>query len=116
MTILFGIKNCDTIKKAKTWLTEKQIPFQFHDYRQDGIDQAWLHAAEKHLGWEVMLNKKGTTYRQLPEEDRVALDREKALALLLRQPAMIKRPILFVDNHYYCCFSDKQYNEILANE
>jgi Spx/MgsR family transcriptional regulator len=112
MTIMYGIKNCDTIKKAKTWLTQQHIPFQFHDYRQDGIDLAWLQEVEKHLGWEVMLNKKGTTYRQLPEEDKVDLNKDSALALLLKQPAMIKRPILFSQNHYYCGFSDKQYSEI----
>ncbi|MGS2721532.1 ArsC family reductase [Paraglaciecola aestuariivivens] len=112
MTTLYGIKNCDTIKKAKAWLSENNIDYQFHDYRQDGLDKSWLAQAEQALGWEQILNKRGTTYRQLSDEQKNNLNKEIALALLLEQPAMIKRPILIHNEHYYLGFKAAQYSEI----
>lgn len=112
MTFLYGIKNCDTIKKAKIWLTQQNIEFQFHDYRQDGLTLDWLKQTESHLGWELMLNKRGTTFRQLEEPRKEDLSKDKALALMLEFPALIKRPILFHKQDYYCGFNPKQYNEI----
>ncbi|KXI28790.1 ArsC family reductase [Paraglaciecola hydrolytica] len=114
MTYLYGIKNCDTIKKAKTWLTQQEIAFQFHDYRTDGITAEWLKETEKHLGWELMLNKKGTTFRQLSESQKQDLNQESALSLMLEFPAMIKRPILIHQQHYYCGFKAEQYHEIFS--
>jgi Spx/MgsR family transcriptional regulator len=114
MTYLYGIKNCDTIKKAKAWLGEKQLEFQFHDYRQDGLTLEWLIDAERHLGWEIMLNKKGTTFRQLSEEKKSNIDKLSALHLMLEFPAMIKRPILIHQQQYYCGFKAQQYQEIFA--
>ncbi|NDV93010.1 ArsC family reductase [Alteromonas sp. 345S023] len=111
-TTLYGIANCDTIKKAKKWLTEHDIPFTFHDYRKDGITAEFLDDAEKALGWEVMLNKRGTTYRQLTEEEKADITRDKALALLLTYPAMVKRPILNKDGEYHIGFKPAQYEEI----
>ncbi|MDP5031229.1 MAG: ArsC family reductase [Paraglaciecola sp.] len=112
MTSVYGIKNCDTIKKAIKWLNEHNIAFTFHDYRKDGLAMAWLENTEKQLSWEVMLNKKGTTFRQLSDQQKSNLDKQTALQLMLEQPAMIKRPILVHQQHYLCGFSAEQYQEI----
>lgn len=114
MIYLYGIKNCDTIKKAKAWLDEHQIEFQFHDYRQDGLTREWLENTERQLGWELMLNKKGTTFRQLSEEQKNNIDQLSALHLMLEFPAMIKRPILIQQQQYFCGFKPQQYQEIFA--
>ena len=111
-TTLYGIANCDTIKKAKKWLTENNIEFTFHDYRKDGITEDFLNQAEAALGWEVMLNKRGTTYRQLDESEKTDIDRNKALSLLLTYPAMIKRPILCHQGSFHIGFKPAQYEEI----
>jgi len=112
MTTLFGIKNCDTIKKARKWLEQQQIEFNFHDYRSDGLEQDWLQQAESQLGWEVLLNKRGTTYRQLDESQKQDMDKDKALALLMEYPAMIKRPVLQIGNSFYIGFKPEQYREL----
>ncbi|MCW8108799.1 ArsC family reductase [Alteromonas ponticola] len=112
MTTIFGIPNCDTIKKAKKWLNEHQIDYDFHDYRKDGVTIDWLNSVEPHLGWEVMLNKRGTTFRQLEEEDKQNMDKEKALLLLAKYPAMIKRPIVEHTGHYHIGFSPSQFKEV----
>lgn len=91
---MYGIHNCDTIKKARTWLGEHGVAFTFHDYRKDGLDRALLDELIDRAGWETLLNRAGTTFRKLPEEDCVDLDRERATALMLAQPGMIKRPVL----------------------
>ncbi|WP_339723235.1 ArsC family reductase [uncultured Paraglaciecola sp.] len=113
-TTLYGIKNCDTIKKARAWLTENNIDFNFHDYRQDGLDSNWLNQAEQALGWELMLNKRGTTFRQLSEEQKQGVDKTAALALMLEFPAMIKRPILIHNDHYFIGFKADQYAEVFS--
>lgn len=93
-TIIYGIPNCDTVKKARTWLTSAGVAFDFHDFRKDGLDagrlQSWIDA----LGWEVLLNRNGTTFRALPDTDKAGLDAPRAAALMLAQPAMIKRPVV----------------------
>lgn len=95
MTItMFGIKNCDTIKKARAWLDAQGVAYAFHDYKTAAIDAARLDDWIARVGWEVLLNRSGTTFRKLPEADRVDLDRAKAVALMLAQPSMIKRPVL----------------------
>ncbi len=114
MTILYGIKNCDTIKKAKTWLTQNDINFKFHDYRQDGLTEDWLQTAENVLGWEKMLNKRGTTFRQLTDQQKQGIDRESSLALMLEHPSMIKRPILVHQEQYHLAFKVEQYLEIFS--
>ena len=111
-TILYGIANCDTIKKAKKWLTDNNVSFSFHDYRKDGITEQFLIDAEAALGWEVMLNKRGTTFRQLNEEEKTDLCQEKVLALLKAYPAMIKRPILLHEGQYHIAFKPAQYENI----
>lgn len=114
MTTLYGIKNCDTIKKARAWLTAKNIEYTFHDYRQDGLDANWLTQAEQVLGWELMLNKRGTTFRQLTDEQKQGVDKSAALALMLEFPAMIKRPILIHNDNYFIGFKADQYAEVFA--
>jgi Spx/MgsR family transcriptional regulator len=114
MTKLYGIKNCDTIKKARKWLNNNAIDFQFHDYRVDGLDTTWLNTAESHLGWEALLNKRGTTFRQLSDEQKSHLNKNKALDLLANHPAMIKRPLLIHVGKYHLGFNESQYQEIFA--
>jgi arsenate reductase (glutaredoxin) len=92
--ILYGIPNCDTVKKARAWLDARGIAYAFHDYKKAGIDRARLEAWVGDLGWEAVLNRSGTTFRKLPEADRANLDAVKAIDLMLAQPSMIKRPIL----------------------
>ena len=111
MTTLYGIKNCDTIKKSRIWLSANNIDYTFHDYRQNGLDEQWLKAAEQALGWELMLNKRGTTFRQLTEEQKQGLDKNTALLLMLEYPAMIKRPILIYNNKYFIGFKAEQYTK-----
>lgn len=113
-TVLYGIPNCDTIKKAQKWLSDNDIAFTFHDYRKDGIDQDFLQRAEAELGWETMLNKRGTTYRQLDDAQKASIDKDKALALLEMHPAMVKRPILVHDNNFYIGFKPAQYEAIFC--
>jgi arsenate reductase len=91
---IYGIRNCDTMKKAMTWLTGHDIAYSFHDYKTAGIDRPRLEAWCGSLGWEVVLNRAGTTFRKLPEAEREGLNEKKAIALMLAQPSMIKRPVL----------------------
>ncbi len=91
---MYGIKNCDTIKKARAWLEAHKIDYAFHDYKAVGIDRARLATWCDELGWESVLNRAGTTFRKLPEADVRNLDKNKAIALMIAQPSMIKRPIL----------------------
>ncbi len=91
---LYGISNCDTVKKARLWLDQHGVAHVFHDYRKDGVDRPALERWVDEHGWETMLNRAGTTFRKLPEEARVGLDRDRAIALMLDQPSMIKRPVL----------------------
>jgi arsenate reductase len=91
---VYGIKNCDTIKKARTWLESRGIGYQFHDYKVAGIDEFRLRGWTAELGWEKVLNRAGTTFRKLPNADKEGLDENKAIALMLAQPSMIKRPVL----------------------
>jgi Spx/MgsR family transcriptional regulator len=93
-TTIYGIKNCDTMKKARTWLDEHGVKYQFHDYKISGIDRERLEAWSKQVGWEVLLNRAGTTFRKLPESQRADLTERKAIALMMEQPSMIKRPVL----------------------
>jgi arsenate reductase len=91
---IYGIKNCDTMKKARAWLDAKAIAHVFHDYKTAGIDKARLAAWVGEHGWETVLNRSGTTFRALPDADKTGLDAGKALALMLANPSMIRRPVL----------------------
>lgn len=105
MTVtIYGIKNCDTMKKARVWLDDHGIAYVFHDYRQEGIDAATLGRWCDALGWETVLNRAGTTFRKLPDDAKADLDQEKAIALMIAQPGMIKRPLLDIDGRYIAGF------------
>lgn len=91
---LYGIKACDTVAKARAWLSAHGLNYAFHDYKASGVDPARLSAWVDEFGWERVLNRAGTTFRKLPEADRTGLDADRAIALMLAQPSMIKRPLL----------------------
>ena len=91
---IYGIKNCDTMKKARAWLDAHDVAVDFHDYKAAGIDRKRLESWCKEVGWETLLNRAGTTFRALPEADKTGLTEKKAIALMLAQPSMIKRPVL----------------------
>lgn len=91
---LFGIPNCDTVKKARAWLDARGVAYAFHDYKKAGVDAATLSGWAKDVGWEVLLNRAGTTWRKLPEETREGVDEARAIALMVDQPSLIKRPVV----------------------
>jgi arsenate reductase len=93
---IYGIKACDTMKKARTWLDEHGVKYVFHDYKIEGVDKATLERWAKEVGWETLLNRAGTTFRKLPDADRENMTEKKAIALMAAQPSMIKRPVLDV--------------------
>ena len=92
--VLYGIRNCDTMKKARAWLDAHAIAYAFHDYKAAGLERAALERWAADAGWEALLNRAGTTFRKLPETEKAGLDRARAIALMLAQPAMIRRPVL----------------------
>ena len=95
MTItLYGIKNCDTMKKARVWLDKHGVQYAFHDYKSAGIERERLERWAKKVGWEMLLNRAGTTFKKLPDKDKEGVTEKKAIALMLAQPSMIKRPVL----------------------
>jgi arsenate reductase len=91
---IYGIKNCDTMKKARAWLDGHGVKYEFHDYKSAGIDKDRLKTWSDEVGWETLLNRAGTTFKKLPDGDKEGLTEKKALALMLAQPSMIKRPVL----------------------
>ncbi|WP_201832131.1 ArsC family reductase [Microvirga zambiensis] len=110
---LYGIKNCDTMKKARAWLDAEGVPYAFHDYKVEGIDRPRLEAWTRAVGWETLLNRAGTTFRKLPDADKAGLDEHKALALMLDQPSMIKRPVLDLDGSLLVGFKPEDYAEAM---
>ena len=110
MTVtIFGIKNCDTMKKARNWLEAHGVDYRFHDYKAEGIDQGHLENWSRQAGWETVLNRAGTTFRKLDEADRTDLNADKAMALMLAQPSMIKRPMLEADGKLVVGFKPEVY-------
>ena len=107
--VIYGIPNCDTMKKARAWLEENGVAYTFHDYKKQGIDRARLESWVEELGWETVLNRAGLSFKTLPEEARAGVDREKAVALMLANPSMIKRPILDVGQHRLAGFRPELY-------
>ncbi len=110
---LYGIPNCDTVKKARVWLDQHGVAFAFHDYKKVGIDRPRLEAWVAEHGWETMLNRAGTTFRALPDADKGDLDAAKAVALMLAQPSMIKRPVLDLGDRTLVGFKPERYAAIL---
>jgi len=115
MITVYGIKNCDTIKKARKWLESNGVDYQFHDFRKDGLEQEQLKAWVAELGWEVLLNKRGTTWRQLPEETKANIDQDSAIAVMLENPAIIKRPVLDTGALRKVGFKDAEYTALFNN-
>jgi Spx/MgsR family transcriptional regulator len=113
MITLYGIHNCDTVKKARAWLGERGLAYRFHDFRADGLDLPLLERMERALGWESLLNRRGTTWRNLAEPDRHDLDRAKALRLMLAHPTVIKRPVLEINDKMIIGFSPDTYAQEL---
>jgi Spx/MgsR family transcriptional regulator len=112
MTVtLYGIKNCDTMKKARAWLDTRGVAYAFHDYKISGIERARLEAWVKEAGWETLLNRAGTTFRKLPQTDREGVDAKKAIALMVAQPTMIKRPVLEREGRLLVGFKPERYGE-----
>ncbi|MBD3619672.1 MAG: ArsC family reductase [Chromatiales bacterium] len=114
MTVLFGIKNCDTVKKACKWLDAHGVDYRFHDFRADGLDEALLLGWVSELGWETLVNRRGTTWRQLPAGARESIDEAAAIALMLEHPALIKRPVLDLGERRVVGFSDQTYADLFA--
>jgi arsenate reductase len=112
---LHGIKNCDTMKKACAWLDGHAIAYRFHDYRVDGIERGTLEAWARELGWESLLNRASTTFRKLPDRDKVGMSEKKAIALMLEQPSMIKRPVLDIDGRLLLGFKPELYAKALPS-
>lgn len=114
MTTLYGIKNCDTVRKARKWLEAQDITFTFHDFRADGLDETTLRDWDKQLSWEILLNRRGTTWRKLPEAERENIDAEKAIQLMLANNTLIKRPVLVHANGVHIGFKPETYAEIFG--
>ena len=108
-TTLYGIRNCDTMKKAWTWLDTHGVAYAFHDYKKAGIDRPRLEGWVKQVGWETLLNRSGTTFRKLPDAERTGLDADKAIRLMQAQPSMIKRPVLEVGGELLVGFKPEHY-------
>ncbi len=109
---LYGIPNCDTMKKARKWLESHGVEYRFHDYKVEGANRDTLAAWAKVVGWETLLNRAGTTFRKLPDESKEDLDEAKALKLMLAQPSMIKRPVLETGTMLLVGFSPEKYSEL----
>ncbi len=112
MTVtLYGIPNCDTVRKARKWLDAHGIDYRFHDFRRDGLPAERLRAWAQAVGWETLLNRRGATWRQLPAEAREGIDAERALALMAEQPTLIKRPVLEQAGGVTVGFDEARYAE-----
>ncbi|MGN6388550.1 MAG: ArsC family reductase [Burkholderiaceae bacterium] len=114
--VLHGIPNCDQVRKARGWLDERGLPYRFHDFRKAGIDPAALASWERVLGWEALLNRRGTTWRALSDAQRAAVvDAASACAAMIEAPSLIKRPLLDLDGSYHAGFSESAYASLFPN-
>lgn len=107
--ILYGIKNCDTVKKARRWLEANDVTFSFHDFRVDGLEQATLESWLEYVPWETLLNKRGTTWRKLEDPRKDALTQDIAIELMLANPTLIKRPVVITENDCLVGFKEADY-------
>ena len=112
MVTIYGIKNCDTMKKARSWLESKKVAHTFHDYKAVGIDKATLEGWVKNVGWQVLINRAGTTFRKLPHADKEDITEKKAVALMLAQPSLIKRPVLDAKGSLTVGFKPEEYKAL----
>ena len=109
---IYGIRNCDTMKKARTWLDAHDVAYDFHDYKVSGVNRETLVRWADIVGWEVLLNRAGTTFRKLPESAKIGLTETRAIQLMLEQPSMIKRPVLERGRTLLVGFSEERYSAI----
>ena len=115
MIALYGIPNCDTMKKARVWLTEHGVDYAFHDYKKAGIDEKTLRAWVAELGWQALLNTRGMMWRKVPQEVRDSIGEESAIALMLETPSIIKRPVLDMGSQRHVGFKPDQYAQIFGD-
>jgi arsenate reductase len=111
---IYGIKNCDTMKKARAWLDKHRVAYEFHDYKTAGIDRGRLEGWARAVGWETLLNQAGTTFRKLSDKDKAAVTEKKVIALMLDQPSMIKRPVLDLNGKLVVGFKPEIYEKALG--
>ena len=114
MTTIYGIPNCDTVKKARVWLDSKNVAYDFHDYKKAGTDACKLKSWCDAKGWEIILNRAGTTFKKLPDGDKIDLNQAKAIALMLAQPSMIKRPVVETGVELLVGFKPELYEKAFA--
>jgi arsenate reductase (glutaredoxin) len=111
---VYGIRNCDTMKKARAWLEQRQIAYSFHDYKTEGIAKAKLEAWVREAGWETLLNRAGQTFRKLADKDKENITEKKAIALMVAQPSMIKRPVVETSGKLLVGFKPELYEKAFA--
>ncbi len=114
MTVIYGIKNCDTMKKAFKWLEDAGIEFEFHDYKKSGVPENVIRAAIKHNGWDNVINRRGTTWRKLPDEVKASMDEKAALRMAQENPSIIKRPLLVQGASIHLGFDPEDYRKIFS--
>ncbi len=112
MNKLFGIPNCDTVKKARKWLTEHEVEYQFHDYKKLGVAEKELKTWIKQVGWETLLNKRGTTWRKLDEQTKSSVNESSAIKIMLENPSIIKRPVLVNTKVILVGFKTEEYEQL----
>jgi len=115
MLIVFGIKSCDTCRRAKKYLDEHNIEYRFHDLREDGLDIQMLERWTQRIGWARLLNKQSLTWRKIPEVDRNDMTHDKALAAMIDNPTLVKRPVLESDKFIAVGFSEKRFGDFINN-
>jgi len=115
MLTIYGIKSCDTCRRAKKYLAEHNIEFQFHDLREDGLDIQMLERWTQRIGWARLLNKQSLTWRKIPEVDRNTMTHDKALATMIDNPTLVKRPVLEADKFIAVGFSEKRFADFINN-
>ena len=114
MTTLYGIANCDTVRKARKWLAAHDVAYQFHDFRKDGLSNKQVKAWAQAVGWETLLNRRGQTWRKLAEQDKANLTEAKAINLMAAEPTLIKRPVLEINKQVQVGFSEADYQHLLS--
>ena len=114
MITLYGIPNCDTMKKARAWLAEHDVEYVFHDYKKAGIDEATLRGWIDQVGWELLLNRRGMMWRKVPQEVKDSIDEASAIRLMLETPSIIKRPVLIHGDHIQVGFKPEDYDKLFS--
>ena len=113
MTTLYGIKNCDTVKKARRWLDSHHVDYNFHDFRDHGLERSQLETWVKQVGWETLVNRRSTTWRGLSDTEKSTMNEQKAVQTMLAQPTLIKRPVLVMQENVTVGFNEKTYTKCL---